>query len=156
MNYATQEKIRKDLYNGKIDILRATNDELDLYKKIIQNSLIRSKKIIDQNLNLFWFWGIVCAGLSLYCGLFYYNFIIYPYIIKLGQAEGFLYAIKFNKDFIVHNYDLAFVYAIPLFMALLFGFLAYKSLYTAVYAKKNALSDLLRDEAMLARLEKVE
>src|SRR5438445_1622468 len=112
MNYATQEKIRKNLYNGKIDILRATNDECGLYKKIVRSNIVKLKKIIDQDLNLFWFWGIFCAGCSLYCGYFYYGTIIYPYVIKLGQAEGFLYVIKFNIGFVRYNPGLAFVYAI--------------------------------------------
>jgi hypothetical protein len=156
MNYATQEKIRRNLYNGKIDVSHASNEERDLYKKIIQSNIVRLKKIIDQKylFGLSLFWGIVWASFAFLSGYFYYGTIIYPYVIKLGQAEGFLYAIKFNIDFIVNHSGWAFLNAISLFMAFFFGFLAYKFFYTALYAKKYALSDLLRDEAMLVRLEK--
>ena len=139
MNYTTQEKIRKNLNSGKIDVSHATNDERILYKKIIQNNIVNLKKIINQKhifgLNLFW--GMVSVSLAFFGGSLYYVAIIYPYVIKLGQAKGFLYAL-------------------PLFMALIFGFLVYKFLCLALYAKKNALSDLLRDEAILAQLEKAE
>ena len=54
----------------------------------------------------------------------YYVTIIEPEIINRAKKEGLNYAIQFNKVFVLHNPELALLFATPLFLAAFHAVLA--------------------------------
>jgi len=157
MNYATQEKIRRNLCNGKIDVSQVTNDERSLYEKIIKRHMTELNQIIVQKYSIFnvsFAKGIFLALCSFLYGYLFYTYVFYSGVILPVQTVGWSQVI--NNILIgwhVKSVPLELLTS-PLILALVLGVLAYKSFYKAWNIKKDVHSDLLRDEAVLARLEK--
>jgi len=162
VNYATQEKIRRNLYNGKINVSQITNDERSLYEKIIKRHMTELNQIIVQKYSIFnvsFVKGIFLALCSYICGDLFYTDVYYPWVIVPAQEVGWGHMILIIMNGFIYGWRVGglsnIVVISPLILALILGCLAYKSFYKAWHIKEKALNDLLRDEAMLVKLENI-
>jgi|SRR4030095_411583 len=157
--------IRESLYCGEIDLSRASSRDVALYKTIIKDHML-SQKITEEKRDINIVKSVIVGSLALIYIYFFCRDIFYPCMIKdFGFLKIIYVSIYFcacmsqekisDADF--YRYIANFYVGFFSLVLLLKGAKSVLNYLNKLwYAKEYAHSDLLRDEAVLARLEKAE
>jgi hypothetical protein len=155
--------IRESLYRGEIDLFHASDKDIALYKEIIQEHIILLNKKITQDRDIDFIKGFVVVSGSLVYGYLFCKNFFYPYMAEVGLLGTIYISLYFFACiFSGHMSDAnVFKEVSNLYLAIFSLVLLLKGaksvfnyLHRLWYAKEYIYRDLLRDEAMLARLEK--